>query len=161
MRFRLVRSWQCCRSSKRCRLDGPDGSWWFPRRLLPVKRWLERSSQANIGVLYFPLDWRFAVRKSLDTLQPSLVLIAETEVWPNFLRECGERSIPVLLVNGRLSDRSVSRYRKIKPFMRRVLKNLSFCCMQTELDRDRLLSLGADPAKVEAAGNLKYEIAAP
>ena len=116
---------------------------------------------SHIGVFYFPLDWRFAVRKSLDTVQPSIVLIAETEVWPNFLRECGERSIPVLLVNGRISDRSVSRYRAIKPFMRRVLKNLSFCCMQTELDRDRLLSLGADPVKVEVAGNLKYEIVAP
>ena len=115
----------------------------------------------EIGVLYFPLDWRFTVRQSLDTIQPSLVLIAETEIWPNFLRECGARSIPVLLVNGRLSDRSVSRYRKIKPFMRRVLRDVSFCCMQTELDRDRLLSLGLDPGKVEVAGNLKYEIAAP
>jgi 3-deoxy-D-manno-octulosonic-acid transferase len=116
---------------------------------------------SDIGVFYFPLDWRFAVRKSLDTVQPSIVLIAETEVWPNFLRECDERSIPVLLVNGRISDRSVSRYRAIKPFMRHVLKNISFCCMQTELDRDRLLSLGADPTKVEIAGNLKYEIVAP
>ena len=115
----------------------------------------------DIGVFYFPLDWRFTARKSLDTIQPSLVLIAETEIWPNFLLECGARSIPVLLVNGRLSDRSVGRYRRIKPFMRRVLKNISFCCMQTELDRDRLLSLGADPGKVEVAGNLKYEIAAP
>jgi 3-deoxy-D-manno-octulosonic-acid transferase len=116
---------------------------------------------SDIGVFYFPLDWRFAVRKSLVTVQPSLVLIAETEVWPNFLRECGERSIPVLLVNGRISDRSVSRYRTIKPFMRHVLKNISFCCMQTELDRDRLLSLGADPARVDVAGNLKYEIVEP
>ena len=116
---------------------------------------------AEIGVLYFPLDWRFTVRKSLDAVRPSLVLIAETEIWPNFLRECGARSIPVLLVNGRLSDRSVGRYRKIKPFMRRVLRDISFCCMQTELDRERLLSLGMDPAKVEVAGNLKYEIAAP
>ncbi|MGH9425606.1 MAG: 3-deoxy-D-manno-octulosonic acid transferase, partial [Terriglobia bacterium] len=116
---------------------------------------------AEIGVFYFPLDWRFTVRKSLDTIQPSTVLIAETEIWPNFLRECSARSIPVLLVNGRLSDRSVSRYRKIRPFMRRILKDISFCCMQTELDRDRLLSLGMDPGKMEVAGNLKYEIAAP
>ncbi len=116
---------------------------------------------SEIGVFYFPLDWRFTVRKSLDTVQPSLVLIAETEIWPNFLRECGTRSIPVLLVNGRLSDRSVRRYRKIKPFMRRVLKDISYGCMQTDLDRDRLLSLGMDSGKVEVAGNLKYEIAAP
>ena len=116
---------------------------------------------AEIGVLYFPLDWKFTVRKSLDAVRPSLVLIAETEIWPNFLRECGARSIPVLLVNGRLSDRSVNRYRKVRPFMRRVLSNFSFCCMQTELDRDRLLSLGVDPDKVEVVGNLKYEIAAP
>jgi 3-deoxy-D-manno-octulosonic-acid transferase len=116
---------------------------------------------AEVGVFYFPLDWRFTVRRSLDTVQPSLVLIAETEIWPSFLRECGARSIPVLLVNGRLSDRSINRYRIIKPFMRRVLTDVSFCCMQTERDRDRLLSLGVDPAKVDVAGNLKYEISAP
>jgi 3-deoxy-D-manno-octulosonic-acid transferase len=116
---------------------------------------------SEIGVFYFPLDWRFSARKSLKAIQPSLVLIAETEIWPNFLHECGARSIPVLLVNGRLSDRSVHRYRRIRPFMDRVLKDISFCCMQTELDRDRLLSLGVDPGRVEVTGNLKYEIAAP
>jgi len=116
---------------------------------------------AEIGVFYFPLDWKFTVRKSLNTVQPSLVLIAETELWPNFLRECRTRAIPVILVNGRLSDRSVGRYRAIKPFMQRVLKDLVFFCMQTELDRDRLLSVGADPAKVDVVGNLKYDVAAP
>ncbi|MCI0621227.1 MAG: 3-deoxy-D-manno-octulosonic acid transferase [Acidobacteria bacterium] len=112
-------------------------------------------------ILYFPLDWRFAVRRSLDTVRPSLVLIAETEIWPNFLRECRTRAIPVLLVNGRLSDRSMRRYRRIKGFMQRILDDFSFCCMQTEMDRDRLLSLGAKQTKVEVCGNLKYEIAAP
>jgi 3-deoxy-D-manno-octulosonic-acid transferase len=140
---------------------------WPERRLVVSTATLTGQTLARkklpgeIGVFYFPLDWRFTVRKSLNTIQPSLVLIAETEIWPNFLRECGARSIPVLLVNGRISDRSVSRYRKIKPFMRRVLRDISFCCMQTELDRDRLLSLGVDPGKVDVAGNLKYEIAAP
>ena len=140
----------------------------WPRRKLLVstatltgQTLARRKLAADIGVLYFPLDWRLTVRKSLDTVQPSLVLIAETEIWPNFLRECGARSIPVMLVNGRLSDRSVGRYRWIKPFMRRVLRDVSFCCMQTERDRDRLLSLGVGPGKVEVAGNLKYEIATP
>jgi 3-deoxy-D-manno-octulosonic-acid transferase len=121
----------------------------------------QKKLTGEVGVFYFPLDWRFAVRKSLDTIQPALVLIAETEIWPNFLRECGARSIPVLLVNGRLSDRSVSRYRRIKPFMSRIFRDISFCCMQTEVDRDRLFSLGLDPGKAEVVGNLKYEIAAP
>src|SRR5262245_57202418 len=120
-----------------------------------------RKLAGGAEVFYFPLDWRFSVRKSLDTVRPSLVLIAETEIWPNFLRECRRRSIPVLLVNGRISDRSVNRYQSIKRFMHRVLEDISLSCMQTTLDRDRLLSLGADPQRVDVTGNLKYEIEAP
>jgi len=140
---------------------------WPARRLLVSTATLTGQTLARkklsreVGVFYFPLDWRFAVRGSLSTIQPSLVLIAETEIWPNFLRECGSRSIPVLLVNGRISDRSVGRYRMIKPFLRRVARDISFCCVQSDLDRERLVGLGADSAKVEVAGNLKYEIGLP
>ncbi len=115
----------------------------------------------GVNLVYFPLDWRFAVRRSLDAIRPSLVLVAETEIWPNFLRECHDRQIPVLLVNGRISDRSVGRYRMVRGFMRRVLSDFRWCGMQTALDCERLLSLGANPDKVEVCGNLKYEIAAP
>jgi 3-deoxy-D-manno-octulosonic-acid transferase len=115
--------------------------------------------QANL--LYFPLDWNFAVRKALASVRPAVVLIAETEIWPNFLRQCRKQNIPVLLINGRLSDRSVRRYRKVRRFMNAVLNDFSYCCMQTKLDRQRLLSLGGREQQVEVCGNLKYELAVP
>jgi 3-deoxy-D-manno-octulosonic-acid transferase len=112
-------------------------------------------------VFYFPLDWKFAVQRSLGVVRPAIVLIAETEIWPNFLLECRVRRIPVLLVNGRLSDRSVRRYSRIRQFMKKVLTGFQYCCMQTRMDRERLLSLGASHDKVEVCGNLKYDIAVP
>lgn len=112
-------------------------------------------------VFYFPLDWRFAVRKSLDAVRPSLVLIAETEIWPNFLRECRKRRVPVLLVNGRISDRSAGRYRLGGVFIKRVLEDFTWFGVQTVTDRARLLGLGASPDKVDVCGNMKYEITAP
>jgi 3-deoxy-D-manno-octulosonic-acid transferase len=113
------------------------------------------------SIFFFPLDWAFAVRKALDSVRPAIVLVAETEVWPNFLRECRERNVPVMLVNGRLSDQSVRRYRLIRRFMKNVLSTFDFCCMQTQRDCDRLLSLGVSQSKIEVCGNLKYEIATP
>jgi len=112
-------------------------------------------------VLYFPLDWKFAVRRCLRLIRPSLVLIVETEIWPNFLRTCRLAEIPVLLINGRLSDKSITRYRKITWFMRQILKDFRVCLMQTSEDRDRLISLGAPPERVGVAGNIKYDLHAP
>lgn len=118
----------------------------------------KRKLSSNTHVFYFPLDWGFAVRKSLDLIRPAIVLIVETEIWPNFLRESNRRKIPVLLVNGRLSDRSVRRYEKVRWFIRRALGHFHYCCMQSEMDLRRILSLGLSPEKAEVSGNLKYEI---
>jgi 3-deoxy-D-manno-octulosonic-acid transferase len=109
-------------------------------------------------VFYFPLDWRFAIRKSLDRLRPSLVIIAETEIWPNFLRECSLRRIRVLLVNGRISDRSFRRYSAVRWFIQDSLQRFSGLCMQTSLDGERIISLGAAPERTEVCGNLKYDV---
>ena len=62
------------------------------------------------AVIYFPLDWSFCVRRAIDAVRPALVLVLETEIWPNFLREAGQRKIPILFVSGRISDRSFARY---------------------------------------------------
>jgi len=112
-------------------------------------------------ILYFPLDWTFAVRRSLNQIQPRLVLITETEIWPNFLWECKRRGVPVLLINGRISDRSVRRYRGIRWFMKRVLSCFNYCCMQSQSDLDRIRSLGAAPETSEVCGNLKYDLRMP
>jgi 3-deoxy-D-manno-octulosonic-acid transferase len=109
-------------------------------------------------ILYFPFDWRFSVRHALDRVGPAAILITETEIWPNFLRECTLRRIPVVLVNGRISDRSVNRYNWIRPFIRRSLADFSRLLMQTAKDRERIVSLGAAPDRTEVCGNLKFDL---
>ena len=93
-------------------------------------------------VFYFPFDWKWTVRRTLKAINPTAVLIMETEIWPGFLRECRRRSIPVAIVNGRLSKQSFRRYGYIKGFVARVLGNISLAVMQTEKDADRIRALG-------------------
>ena len=109
------------------------------------------------SVFYFPLDWRWSVRKALKTINPAAVLIMETELWPNFLRECKARRIPVALVNGRISRQSYRNYTLIKFFLRRVLSCLSIAVMQSETDAKRLQSLGMARDRLFTAGNLKFD----
>jgi len=108
--------------------------------------------------IYFPFDFLPAVRKSLDAIKPELVIIMETEIWPNFTREAATRNIPVMLANGRISDRSFSRYLKFSWFFRHALQLFSRLCMQTETDCERIVAIGAPPERTERAGNLKYDI---
>lgn len=108
-------------------------------------------------VFYFPFDWRWSVRRALDAVNPALVLVMETELWPNFLRECKRREIPVALVNGRISRKSFGRYFRIRFFLRRVLACLSMAVMQSERDAERILSLGMREERVFTVGNLKFE----
>ena len=109
------------------------------------------------GVFYFPFDWRWSVRRALTAINPVAVLIMETELWPNFLRECKAREIPVALVNGRISRQSYRRYTLIKFFLRRVLSSLSIAVMQSETDAQRLQDLGMPREKTFTAGNLKFD----
>src|SRR6185503_3699539 len=109
------------------------------------------------SVFYFPFDWRWTVRRALKAVDPAIVLIMETELWPNFLRECRTRRIPVAVVNGRISRQSYRRYRLIKSFLRRVLSSLSIAVMQSQTDADRLEDLGMAKEKLFIAGNLKFD----
>jgi 3-deoxy-D-manno-octulosonic-acid transferase len=108
-------------------------------------------------VFYFPFDWRWSVRRALNAINPAAVLIMETELWPNFLRECKTRGIPVALVNGRISRQSFRRYRLIKFFLRRVLSCLNIAVMQSEADAERLRTLGMRQERLFTAGNLKFD----
>ena len=109
------------------------------------------------SVFYFPFDWRWSVRRALKTINPAAVLIMETELWPNFLRECRAREIPVALVNGRISRQSFRRYKLIKFFLKRVLSGLTIAVMQSEADATRLEALGIPSEKLFTAGNLKFD----
>ena len=117
------------------------------------------------AVFYFPLDWPFPVRRAFHAIRPALVVIVETEIWPNFLRHARRRGVPVVFVNGRISPRSYARSLRWKwlagGFFRRVLGDARLFLMQSPADAERLRSLGADPQRVEVTGNLKYDIAPP
>src|SRR5215510_10473042 len=109
------------------------------------------------SVFYFPFDWRWTARRALKAVNPYAVLIMETELWPNFLRECKARQIPVALVNGRISRQSFRRYKLITFFLRRVLASLSIAVMQSEIDAERLGALGMPKERLFTAGNLKFD----
>jgi 3-deoxy-D-manno-octulosonic-acid transferase len=113
------------------------------------------------GIFYFPFDWDFCVRRFLNRLRPSAVIIMETELWPNFLKECSRRRIPVFLANGRISDKSARRYRLIRAFVRNMLEAFARFGVQTQEDRRRLLALGAREEKIIVTGNLKFDLPAP
>jgi 3-deoxy-D-manno-octulosonic-acid transferase len=110
-------------------------------------------------VFYFPIDLAFVVRRVLRILQPSAVLIMETELWPRLLRECRTRKIPVALLNGRISAASFSRYMVIRPFMRRMLNDLTIALMQSEKDAARIRELGLPGERIALPGNLKFDSA--
>jgi 3-deoxy-D-manno-octulosonic-acid transferase len=111
-------------------------------------------------IFYFPFDWRRTVRRTLGIIQPSVVLLVETELWPGFLRECQAREIPLAIVNGRLSQRSFRRYKLIKAFTSRILRSVDLAIMQTEADAERIRGLGIEPNKVFISGNLKFDAVA-
>jgi 3-deoxy-D-manno-octulosonic-acid transferase len=110
------------------------------------------------GYCYFPFDWNFAVRRALNTIRPEIVILMESELWLNFLSQCRRRSIPVLVANGRISDRSFERSRKFGFFVRRLYDLVAVFAMQSQVDADRAIQLGADPDRVLVSGNLKYDI---
>ena len=101
---------------------------------------------------YFPFDWAWTVRKVLRKIRPGLIAVMETEIWPNFLWETQSAGIPTLLINGRLSDRSMRRYSIVK----RWLPMFDQCWMQSESDAEKMRSLGA--VDVFTCGNLKYDV---
>jgi 3-deoxy-D-manno-octulosonic-acid transferase len=109
-------------------------------------------------VFYFPFDWAWSVRRALRAVSPSLVLVMETELWPRFFRECRRRGVPVALVNGRISEKSFARYKLIRPFIRRVLADLSLAAAQSEGDAARLVGLGLGPERARVTGNVKFDI---
>jgi 3-deoxy-D-manno-octulosonic-acid transferase len=111
------------------------------------------------AIFYFPIDWPWTVRRVLGALNPAAVLVMETELWPNLLRECGRRAIPVVLVNGRISPQSYRRYKWIDGFMRRVLTNLTLALMQTDDDAERLTGIGLDDRHLSIVGNMKFDSA--
>jgi tetraacyldisaccharide 4'-kinase len=109
------------------------------------------------GVLFVPADYCFAVRRVLRTLQPSIVIVAETEIWPNLFREVKRTRAGLLVVNGRISDRAFPRYQRFRTLFRAVLPHADRILAQTSDIAGRFAAIGAPPARLQVAGNFKYD----
>ena len=111
-------------------------------------------------VFYCPLDLPWAVSAWLNALQPAMLILAETEFWPNMLTGCFRRQIAVVVVNARISDRSLPRYQRLQRLWRPFLSRLTAVLAQSLLDADRLRTLGCVPARLSVSGNLKFDVRA-
>lgn len=136
----------------------------FPDRKIVISNVTETGRSVALQLaeadlcIYFPFDFGFAVRNILESIRPSVILIVETEIWPNFLRTARLMGIPAVIVNGRISDRSFARYLRLGWFFRSVLGDIGWFCMQTREDARRIIAMGAPVDRVEVTGNLKYDL---
>jgi 3-deoxy-D-manno-octulosonic-acid transferase len=118
---------------------------------------LARQALAADGVFFNPLDLPWSVRRALAGLNPSLLVLVETEIWPNLIHEAHRRGTRVAVANGRLSPRSFPRYRRLRPLLARVLREVDVFLMQGEAHAERARVIGAPPERVRVTGNIKYD----
>lgn len=111
--------------------------------------------------LFMPYDFSWIVDRALRQVQPDMVLLVETEIWPNFIRKVSATGIKLVMINGRISDRSFPKYWMVKSLLTPVLQKFTRLCMQSRQDELRITRLGADPERVEVTGNLKFDLPAP
>jgi 3-deoxy-D-manno-octulosonic-acid transferase len=136
----------------------------YPNHAIVVSNTTETGKSTAAGFsevdlcLYFPFDFLPSVRAILRSVKPRIIIIMETEIWPNFCREAARNNIPLMLANGRISDRSFKRYLKFSWFFRPALRCFSAICMQSEVGFERIAAIGADPDRIKVLGNLKNDI---
>ncbi len=119
------------------------------------------AQSANIEsmiVLYSPLDFVWVIKKFIRLIRPKHLVIMETELWPNLLMQVKKEGIGSMVVNGRISNKAWSKYSRIKPLMKIILKSLDLCLAQSEKDAQRFITLGLDKSKVKVIGNIKYDV---
>ena len=116
-----------------------------------------RAADRVDGLYYFPYDLPFSVRRVAGAVSPKMVILTETDLWPNFLRRMAAARIPAVLVNARLSERSFRGYRKLRPLVLPMLRSLLRICAQTEQEADRFAALGVERQRLAVTGNLKFD----
>jgi 3-deoxy-D-manno-octulosonic-acid transferase len=121
----------------------------------------KKSVRGVDGLFFAPFDWPGPVRQALATLNPSLLLLVETELWPNLIHEAHRRGARVALVNGRISSRSFGRYRLLRRFLGTVLGEVDVLLMQGETHAERIRAMGAPAGRVRVTGNLKFDAVEP
>jgi 3-deoxy-D-manno-octulosonic-acid transferase len=119
---------------------------------------LARERTGATHTFYFPLDFPWIMRRYLRVLDPVLLVLVETELWPNLLAACRHAAIPVAVVNGRISDRSLPRYMRLRRLWKGILSGVSIVLAQSQEDVKRLKAIGAPPGRVSFAGNLKFDV---
>jgi 3-deoxy-D-manno-octulosonic-acid transferase len=121
-------------------------------------------AQERLGtarVFFYPLDIGWAVRAYLKVLQPRMLVLMESELWPRMLVECGRTGVPVAVVNARVSDRSFARGMRVRAIWGRALRRVTLFLAQSGEDARRLVAMGAREESMRVAGNLKYDVRAP
>ena len=114
-------------------------------------------SASDVTLIRFPLDFSSAVDRLLDALRPTVVVLLELEVWPNFIRRCAQRNVPVLLVNGRVSAGSFTRYRLARPILGGIFRGLARACVQDETYAIRFAELGVPRDRILVTGTMKFD----
>ncbi|MGA1864904.1 MAG: 3-deoxy-D-manno-octulosonic acid transferase [bacterium] len=110
------------------------------------------------NILYFPVDFGYICSSFLRRIRPDCICLTETELWPNFIRSASRYKMPLVLINGRISDKSFRNYGFVRPFVRSILAKFDTLCMQSVLDAGRIVALGAEHDKVKVTGNIKFEL---
>lgn len=118
----------------------------------------EKLARSEDVLIYLPVDFPHVVRKSLKIINAKALVLTESEFWPNLIRRLKKNGTPVILVNGRISDRSAPRYKKLKFFFKEVFESFSTMLVQSTTDRDRLIAAGAPPASVHVMGTVKFDV---
>ena len=113
----------------------------------------------RLQVVYFPFDLSWVISRAFSRIQPSLCLLMELEVWPNFVRTAAKRNVPVVVVNGRISEKSFRAYRLLKPVIRRIFENVTLILAQTDQYAQRFAQIGCPADRVIITGSLKYDTA--
>jgi len=114
---------------------------------------------AGVSVVRYPLDMNMAVERFLNRVQPDLVALVELEAWPNFIRACTSRGIPIAVVNGRISDRGFKRYKLARWFLKPLFKRFRFVSAQTQIYADRFVHMGVPAERVHVGGTMKWDSA--
>jgi 3-deoxy-D-manno-octulosonic-acid transferase len=110
------------------------------------------------GLFFAPFDWPRPVRRTLAALKPRLLVLVETEIWPNLIHEARRQGVRIAVVNGRISPRSYRRYSWVRALLARVLRDVDLFLMQSDAHSDRIRAIGAPAERVLTMGNLKYDI---
>ncbi len=143
---------------KELRIAYPDKRF-FISTVTPTGNKIARSiAKETDFVSYFPLDLSFIIRSFVDKVKPSLFIITETEIWPNLISYLYKKNIPVIVVNGRISDHSFKGYLSIKFLLKPILNKINLFCAQAHQDGERLMQLGVLQDRIKITGNMKFDL---